>query len=376
MCPTRKTLVRKVKVQNYSRSARRYDISNAFRYANDAASGAVKITTPSSVFVPPHGSATFDVVMKIDAKKLPVWALNGGSLGGTGSLLQTVEYDGYLQLKDSKDTLHLAWQVLPHKSAELHAVNRHVYLPSRTFGILAMVNLSPSLPAAFDIFDLTGTSPRLPRSAYEEAEGEEVTLHDLAAVGVRTGDGVIQFGVNLYGRKSHPVYPRGVEIDIDTNLDGEPDWFVFNTELGGFDVTGQTVVAVQKAGTTTSTIYFFADADLDSGNIILTAPLAALGLTAGSKFSFDVLAYDNYFTGLVSDSVEGSVYTWGLRATSSRLTRLCPKTACPSQRPPAESGRRRRWRRGVTLADGLPADVPGREDGSGNRNGGRAPRKK
>jgi subtilisin family serine protease len=307
-----KVLVRKVKVQNYSRNVRRFNISNQFRYANDAASGAVKVITPSNVVVGPNGSATFEVILKIDATKLPKWSMDGGEQGGNGALLQSVEYDGYLQLKDGKDKIHLAWQVMPHRSADVHAVTRNVLIPKKAFGLLAMLNLSKSLPGAFDIFDLTGTSGKLPRSVIEENQGKEITLHDIAAVGVRTGDGLIQFAVNMYGRRAHPAYPRGVEVDIDTNMDGTPDYFVYNTELNGFDVTGQTVIAVQKAGQSTSDIYFYADADLNSGNMILTAPLAALGLTANSKFSFDVYAYDSYFTGLVSDQVLGSVYTVGV----------------------------------------------------------------
>ncbi len=69
-----KVITRKVKVQNYSRNVRRFNISNQFRYANDAASGAVKLITPSNVVVGPNSSATFEVVMKIDATKLPVVA--------------------------------------------------------------------------------------------------------------------------------------------------------------------------------------------------------------------------------------------------------------------------------------------------------------
>ena len=307
-----KVLVKKVKVQNYSRSARRFNVSNTFRYSNDAASGAVKVIAPSSVYVGPNSSATFDVALKIDATKLPIWSINGGALGGTGSALQSVEFDGYLNLKDGKDNIHLAWQVMPHRSADVHAVTRNVFIPGKHFGLLALLNTSKALPGAFDIFDLTGTSGKLPKSVIQENEGQEITLHDIAAVGVRTGDGVIQFAVNLYGRRAHPAYPRGVEVDIDTNMDGTADYFVFNTELNGFDLTGQTVIAVQKAGSPSSTIYFYADADLNSGNMILTAPLAAVGLTANQKFSFDVYAYDSYFTGLVSDQVVGSVYTVGV----------------------------------------------------------------
>jgi minor extracellular serine protease Vpr len=57
------------------------------------------------------------------------------------------------------------------------------------------------------------------------------------------------------------------------------------------------------------TAFFFTDADLNSGNVILTAPLAALGLTANSKFDFSVYAFDNYFTGELTDAIEGMTYT-------------------------------------------------------------------
>ncbi len=306
-----KVLVRSVKVQNYSRAARRFNVSNEFRYADDAASNGVKIFAPSNVFVPPFGSTTFDVTMKIDATKLPIWGVNGGSLGGAGSLLQSVEYDGYLTLKDSKDSIHLAWQVMPHRSADLHAVNRNVLLPRQGFGLLALANLSKSLPAAFDIFALTGTSPRLPRSVYEEAAGQEITLHDIAAVGVRVDGPYIQFGVNLYGRKAHPAYPRGIEVDVDINKDGTPDYAIYTEEIGGFDTSGQTGVTVLNLATGAAAIKYYVDADLNSGNIILTAELAQLGLSDGSQISFDTYAYDSYFTGFASDLVKGSVYTIG-----------------------------------------------------------------
>jgi hypothetical protein len=55
--------------------------------------------------------------------------------------------------------------------------------------------------------------------------------------------------------------------------------------------------------------FFFNDADLDSGNVILTAPMAAVGLTASTKFDFSVFAFDNYFTGFLTDAIEGMTYT-------------------------------------------------------------------
>jgi minor extracellular serine protease Vpr len=68
-------------------------------------------------------------------------------------------------------------------------------------------------------------------------------------------------------------------------------------------------VAVHNLSTTVSTVFFFTDADLDSAIAILTAPLSALGLNAGSRFDFSVFAVDNYFTGNSTDAIEGLTYT-------------------------------------------------------------------
>src|SRR6266436_2595703 len=56
-------------------------------------------------------------------------------------------------------------------------------------------------------------------------------------------------------------------------------------------------------------IFFFTDADLDSANAILTAPLAAMGMTPSTQFDFSVFAFDNYFTGALTDSIEGMTAT-------------------------------------------------------------------
>src|SRR5690606_35339275 len=59
----------------------------------------------------------------------------------------------------------------------------------------------------------------------------------------------------------------------------------------------------------TATPYFFTQADLNSANVVLTAPLAALGLDPGQQFTYDVYAFDNYFTGSDTDAVEGMTVT-------------------------------------------------------------------
>ncbi|MEP7246545.1 MAG: S8 family serine peptidase [Gammaproteobacteria bacterium] len=305
------TLVRKVKVENYSSSGRTYAVSSAFRYADDEASGAVKLFVPKSVFVPPRGSKTFDVIMTINPNKLPTWTVNGGASGGNGALFGSVEYDGYIKLKDSRDDIHLAWQVLPHKSADVHAVPSSVTIPKRGAGVLPLLNLSSAQAGAIDVFALTGTSPRIPASQLP-ADGDEFAVTDIASVGARLVEGqYIQFGINTFGRRAHPAYPVEFDVYIDTNLDGVDDYVLYTNENGGFDVSGQTVVTALNLNTGASTTAFYADADFDSGNMIMTASLASIGLTPDKKFSFDVVAFDNYFTGSATDFIEGMVFTPG-----------------------------------------------------------------
>jgi subtilisin family serine protease len=315
------TLARTVRVQNYSRSPRRYDVSNIFRYSNDAASGAVKILTPGSIIVPPFSSTTFDVVMRIDASRLPVWGFFGGAKAGNGPLLQSVEYDGFITLKDSRDTVRLPWHVLPHRSSEVRAVNRNVVIPNKGFGLLALANSSRSLPGIVDVFNLTGTSPRL-RPWQLPDEEDETTVHDLAAVGVRAtvdnvGLPIVQFAIHTYGRRAHPAYPGGFNVFVDSNNDGKPDFRLFNAEWHGFDSDGVTVIAVDDLSTDADNgnipVYYYIDADLDSSNIIMSVPPQAIGVKPGVPIRFDVEARDNYFaeadTDGLTDAIRGMVFT-------------------------------------------------------------------
>mgnify|MGYP003378406205 CR=1 FL=1 len=69
---------------------------------------------------------------------------------------------------------------------------------------------------------------------------------------------------------------------------------------------------VQNLATNSAQAYFYLDADLNSGNAILTVPAAALGITGpGTTFDFSVLAFDNYFTGAPTDAIEGMTFTAG-----------------------------------------------------------------
>ena len=309
---------RPVRVRNYSRSPRLYRISSTFRYSDDAASRAVSLRLPPAVFVGPRSSATFPACISIDARGLPFWQLDGGADGGNGPLLQTAEYDGYVTVADGTDNVHLAWQVLPHRSATVIPQRTNLSIPARKASAgVELSNFSPSLDGRVEIFALTGTSRKLPRSQ-QAVPGSEKAVIDLAAVGARladAGDGTfaLQFGINTFGQRAMADYPGQFQIYIDTDLDGKPDWIVFTAERGGVRAgDGRTLVFLQPVGATSSTAYYYADASLDSGNLIMTVPLSALGLSPTSKFSFSVLAVDDYFTDHVTDEIDNMVFTPGV----------------------------------------------------------------
>ncbi|MEP7061814.1 MAG: S8 family serine peptidase [Betaproteobacteria bacterium] len=302
---------KKVQVRNYAASARTFTITPSFRYADDAASGAVSFTLPASVAVPANGVATIAMSMNVDASKLPTWTVNGGSGGGNGPSLQRAEFDGYLTLVDGRETLSLPWHLLAHKAANTRANVTSLALNGAT-GKLPLANPGGAVAGDVDIFALTGTSDRYPANVLPQP-GDNFAVIDLKAVGVYDDldADVIAFGINTWGSRAHPVYPAGFEIDIDTNGDGDPDFAIYNSEAGGFAVTGQTLVNVLNLHTNVTQAFYYMDATFNSANVIMYAPLSVLGLVSGQKINFQVIAYDSYFTGLVTDFITDMKYTIG-----------------------------------------------------------------
>ncbi len=283
-------------------------------------------------------------------RELPVWGFFGGANAGNGPLLQSVEYDGFITLKDSRDTVRLPWHVLPHRSSDVRVVNRNVVIPNKGFGLMALANSSRALPGVVDVFNLTGTSPQL-RPWQLPDEDDETTVHDLAAVGVRAtvdnvGLPIVQFAIHTYGRRAHPAYPGGFNVLVDSNNDGKPDFRLFNAEWHGFDSDGVTVIAVDDLSTDADNsnipVYYYVDADLDSSNLIMSVPPEAIGVRPG---------------------VPRSASTWKRATTISRTGRPTGLTRRDSRHGvharPAEVPRAHRWRRADRRAGARRTDPEG-----------------
>lgn len=306
---------KKVAVRNYGSSSRTYTIQRSFRYANDEASGAVSMTLPSTITVPANSTGAFAITMVLDASKLPAWNLGFAGDQGTGALLNDVEFDGYVTVSDAQDTVSVPWHILPHKASNVTPATTSVALGGGSSALLGVSNQGGSAPGYTDVFALTGISPQI--SIVAPAAGGDAAVIDIKATGVRTvalDEPALQFAVTTYGRRAHPAYPAEFDVFVDSNNDGVADAVVYTKESGTFGSSGRTLVYVQKlnpngSNNGSAVAYFYVDADLDSSNVILTAYASDLGITdLTKKINFDVVAYDNYHSGNLTDFVVGQSF--------------------------------------------------------------------
>jgi hypothetical protein len=317
---------KKVMVRNYSNVNRSYTITNT--YVDAPNTTGFTLTYPATVNVPANGSASFAVTGKATAASLPAWTLNGGANGGTGSLLQTVEYAGYLTLTAGSETAHIPWHILPHKAANVVSATS-LALGGNTQA-LPISNLNAPITGPLDVFSLTGTGTQFPASVLP-APGDDFAVINLRAVGVRlvctaspcnagapSSNFAVQFAITTFGQRSHPDVPAEFDIYLDVNNDGNPDFVVYNEDLGaagGAANSGQNVVIVGDLASGAASVLTYAGADLDSANMIYTVPLSALSsstshLSLGytTPFTYSVYAYDNYYTGNLTDAITGMKY--------------------------------------------------------------------
>jgi Subtilase family len=314
---TANTFTRTVEVKNYDAAARTYAIANLFRYANDAASGAVVVTAPPTVTVPANGTAIFDVTVEVKPDKLPAWPLNIGSQGGNGPLLQTVEFDGHLVLTEATDgeKLCVPWHILPRRSAD-NAPDALAVDVSGGPEDIDLSNADGAQAGTTDVFYWTGDSPLdYPPGGF--GVGANIAVIDLQHVGVRTvvsgGTPSIQVAISTWDPRSHGVYPAVFEVWFDKDADGIYDAAMYTGENGTFASTGQTVAfggpIAYDAGSDSYDFSgvtgprTFVDGDLNSSVVVISMPLSVLGLTPSSKVGVAVVAADNYFTGFVTDTI-------------------------------------------------------------------------
>ena len=308
----RKTVV----VRNYSNKAVTYRISSTFRFADDQATGAVRVSAPSSIRIRARGTAEFRVTLRIDARKLPAWQLDSGANGANPAALTGNEFDGYLWLNDTstkaddQDPLHLPWQVLPRRAANLSLSAKSVE-PGGTVEIRnGTVN-----DATVEAYSLLATSKDDPDSG----PGDALADVDFRAIGVQTfpvpagfcSDApsfVMALAVNTWDRQTHAVAPAFFEWDLDVDGDGNADYAVYNSDLSGFaalsDGRNATFVLDIEAGEESA--FFLTDHRTNSANTVLLFCGEQIGMDATDFFTpidATVFGVDHYQSGTERDVI-------------------------------------------------------------------------
>jgi hypothetical protein len=289
------------------------------------ATAAVSVSAPSSVTLNPgFGSdAFFDVTLTIDGALLRGNFMNSGSAGADPSGLTTNEYDGYLVLDDGEHPIHLAWQVLPRKAAEV-VPDRTSIVPGGFPDVLGLDNMGVGT-AQNDAYSLLAVSPNLP----EGALGQQSPTPDLRAVGVNTfpvpagfcsaeESFIWAFAINSWERQEH-LLPVKFFVYLDTDQDGVDDYAVFNNDYSVFSTgslgtisDGRQLTLSYDLASGSVDAFFFAEHSMNTGNTVLYICGEQVGLTGtdmlATNVDMSVEAFDFYYGG-PGDFVDGITVT-------------------------------------------------------------------
>jgi subtilisin family serine protease len=329
------TLTKRLKVRNYSNNNIDLKVTTKFRYANDTSRlwGAVRIGVPSRFHLNPKQTRWMTVTATIDARKLRNWTPNGGPDGTNPAMLDLMEYDGYINFdrlgttKDDKDPVHVAWQVLPRKSADVRPVGAATValgdpllsgpLAGLPGGTKTLSNVGVGT-AAVDVYSLVGTSPDLPPAVV----GANAPVIDLKSVGVQTqlvranttcgatDTFLYRIAVSQWDRQTTAIVPGEIDVDIDVTGDGNPDYVVFSAPASGSALSdGRALTYVYNYATSALSAWFFTDHATNDSNLILTICGDQIGMDIadlGHPLGMTVTAYDWYYRNYaVTDHIDG-----------------------------------------------------------------------
>ncbi len=299
------TLHKTVRVRNYSDSDIEYSVTPTFRYASDAASGAVSVSAPGKVKVRAGSDATFNVKMTIKGALLSGNAMNSGSQGANPAALTFNEYDGYLVLDDGSHPIHMAWHVLPRKAANL--VGRTTLNFDASQDVVNLTNTGVGT-AQNDAYALLAYSDNLP----EGGLGQQSPTPDIRAVGINTipvppgfcsgqTSFIWTFAINTWERQQH-LLPVSHQVWLDTNQDGVSDYVLLNRDLTFSGVgDGRQVTWALNLATGSTSAFFFAEHSTNTGNTVLYICGEQIGLTGTDMLNTNVdmfvIAQDFYYGG-------------------------------------------------------------------------------
>lgn len=315
-------LEKTVRIRNYQGGApQTYTITPTFRFADDAANGAVTVSAPATVNVMPGQGreTTFKVRMTIDGAKLRGNFMNSGSQGAAPATLTLNEYDGYLVLTGpGGHKINVPWHVLPRKAARV--VPSTTSLVPGSFPQVIGLNNQGVGTAQNDAYALLAESGKLTPGG----QGQQSPTPDLRAVGINTfpvpagfcsasPSFLWVFAINTHRRQEH-LLPVSHQVILDTNQDGNADYVVLNRDASGPSTIsdGRQLSWVLNVSTGSLSAFFFAEHSMNTGNTALIICGEQIGMNAANlletNVDMDVVAQDFYYGG-PGDAITGLTVT-------------------------------------------------------------------
>ncbi|MGZ6343915.1 MAG: cell wall-binding repeat-containing protein [Candidatus Limnocylindrales bacterium] len=327
-------------IWNDSGSPVDYDLASQFVGSDRGA----LIDIPPSVTVPAHGSVTVDATLVIDATSvanLPTADMFGS--GGAGPGLVTslsgavvaTPTDGATGVH----TLRVPFLVVPRGLSEVAAQPHSPFQNHDGISTAGSALTNPGIhEGTADVYawGLSDPSdPGLGSNDLRAAGVEAFPLPDTASTTkVAAADQQVVFAVNVWNRWSNAATSQ-IEVAIDTNRDGDPDFYLFAQDLGDTlagDFNGQLAVFTTDADFNILDIWF-ADAPMNGSVAELPTLASDLGLTPTSgpfeyqiaDFSLDDGSLD-FFDGVARfDPYHPAVSNGDFISLAGQLPILAPK---------------------------------------------------
>lgn len=305
-------LKRLVNVRNYANRPIIYHLHSTFRFADDAATSAVTMTTPITLFVPARSDAQFEINLTVDGRKLRPWRMNSGADGANPDWLTMHEYDGYLELVEegnATNSLHLAWQILPRAAGDISLTPKPSYVRVRNRGVMTSTVESYSLIGVSTNLPQGGPGDRNPIPDYRYL-GYSTFVAPAGVCNRSTPSFVLAFAANTWERQTHANIPASYRLALDTNQDGQTDYLVLTRDVGLNVVSdGRNLTWVVNQATNHATAFFFTDHETNSANTVMLLCAEQIGMTlADQGRPIQVTAYiDDFFYGGQGDVINGIV---------------------------------------------------------------------